>query len=142
MFATKSRWNVIIVVMITMLFISSILFLGIRANTEVEDLFVEMFTREQTSQAQQISTGITTFLNEKVTMLEIISRNHNSIPDDNFNTIFSIVYNESEGFYAIEYINSTGIIVSGYPEENVPFGYDLYENKKSMVINNIEKYYK
>ncbi|MCD4822334.1 MAG: sensor histidine kinase [Methanococcoides sp.] len=138
MFATKSRWNVIIVVMITMLFISSILFLGIRANTEVEDLFVEMFTREQTSQAQQISTGITTFLNEKVTMLEIISRNHNSIPDDNFNTIFSIVYNESEGFHAIEYINSTGIIVSGYPEENVPFGYDLYENDKAAAFEKIK----
>ncbi len=139
MFATKSRWNVIIVVMITMLFISSILFLGIRANTEVEDLFVEMFTREQTSQAQQISSGITTFLNEKVTMLEIISRNHNSIPDDNFNTIFSIVYNESEGFYAIEYINSTGIIVSGYPEENVPFGYDLYENNKAAAFEQIKE---
>lgn len=139
MFATKSRWNVIIVVMITMLFISSILFLGIRANTEVEDLFVEMFTREQTSQAQQISTGITTFLNEKVTMLEIISRNHDSIPDDNFNTIFSIVYNESEGFYAIEYINSTGIIVSGYPEENVPFGYDLYENDKTAAFEQIKE---
>lgn len=139
MFATKSRWNVIIVVMITMLFISSILFLGIRANTEVEDLFVEMFTREQTSQAQQISSGITTFLNEKVTMLEIISRNHNSIPGDNFNTIFSIVYNESEGFYAIEYINSTGIIVSGYPEENVPFGYDLYENNKAAAFEQIKK---
>ncbi|MCD4806275.1 MAG: sensor histidine kinase [Methanococcoides sp.] len=139
MFATKSRWNVIIVVMITMLFISSILFLGIRANTEVEDLFVEMFTREQTSQAQQISTGITTFLNEKVTMLEIISRNHNSIPDDNFNTIFSIVYNESEGFHAIEYINSTGIIVSGYPEENVPVGYDLYENDKADVLEQIKE---
>ncbi|MCM1986872.1 sensor histidine kinase [Methanococcoides seepicolus] len=139
MFATKSRWNVIIVVMITMLFISSILFLGIRANTEVEDLFVGMFTREQTSQAQQISSGITTFLNEKVTMLEIISRNHNSIPDDNFNTIFSIVYNESEGFYAIEYINSTGIIVSGYPEENVPFGYDLYENNKAAAFEQIKE---
>ncbi|ABE51659.1 sensor histidine kinase [Methanococcoides burtonii] len=139
MFATKSRWNVIIVVMVTMLFISSILFLGIRANTEVEDLFVEMFTREQTSQAQQISTGITTFLNEKITMLEIISRNHNSIPDDNFNTIFSIVYNESEGFHAIEYINSTGIIVSGYPEENVPFGYDLYEKDKAAVFEQIKE---
>ncbi|NPE29803.1 sensor histidine kinase [Methanococcoides sp. SA1] len=139
MFATKSRWNVIIVVIITMLFISSILFLGIRANTEVEDLFVEMFTREQTSQAQQISTGITTFLNEKVTMLEIISRNHKSIPDDNFNTIFSIVYNESEGFYAIEYINSTGIIVSGYPEENIPLGYDLYENDKAAVLEQIKE---
>jgi len=125
--------------MITMLFISSILFLGIRANTEVEDLFVEMFTREQTSQAQQISTGITTFLNEKITMLEIISRNHNSIPDDNFNTIFSIVYNESEGFHAIEYINSTGIIVSGYPEENVPVGYDLYENDKAAVLEQIKE---
>ncbi|MDA0524375.1 sensor histidine kinase [Methanococcoides alaskense] len=138
MFATKSRWNVIIVVMITMLFISSILFLGIRANTEVEDLFVEMFTREQTSQAQQISTGITTFLNEKVTMLEIISRNHYNIPDDNFNTIFSIVYNESEGFHAIEYVNSTGIIVSGYPEENVPIGYDLYENDKAAAFEKIK----
>ncbi|NPE29405.1 sensor histidine kinase [Methanococcoides sp. SA1] len=139
MFATKSRWNVIIVVIITMLFISSILFLGIRANTEVEDLFVEMFTREQTSQAQQISTGITTFLNEKVTMLEIISRNHNSIPDDNFNTIFSIVYNESEGFHAIEYINSTGTIISGYPEDNVPFGYNLYENDKVAVFEQIKE---
>jgi len=71
-------------------------------------------------------------------MLEIISRNHNSIPDDNFNTIFSIVYNESEGFHAIEYINSTGIIVSGYPEENVPFGYDLYENDKAAAFEKIK----
>ena len=132
MFAKKSRWNAIIVLIITMLFISSILFLGIRANAEVEEQFIDQFTQGQTSQAQQISNGITTFLNEKVTMLEVLSIQPHQIPDDNFSKTFESIYEKSKGFYVIEYVDKNGTIVSGYPEENTPLEYNLYENERSI----------
>ncbi|MGM0771881.1 MAG: ATP-binding protein [Halobacteriota archaeon] len=135
MFAKKSRWNALIVLIITMLFISSILFLGIRANAEVEEQFIDQFTQGQTSQAQQISTGITTFLNEKVTMLEVLSIQPHQIPDDKFERMFQSIYEKSKGFYVIEYVNKNGTIVSGYPEENTPVGYNLYENEKSIPFD-------
>ncbi|WP_445475232.1 sensor histidine kinase [Methanococcoides methylutens] len=139
MFARKSRWNAIIVLFITMLFISSILFLGIRANTEVEEQFIEQYTQGQTSQAQQISTGITTFLNEKVTMLEVLSIQPHQIPDDNFEGTFKSIYEKSKGFYVIEYVDENGTIISGYPEENTPIGYNLYENEKSSPFDIIQQ---
>lgn len=135
MFARKSRWNAVIVLIITMLFISSILFLGIRANAEVEEQFIDQFTQGQTSQAQQISTGITTFLNEKVTMLEVLSIQPHQIPDDKFERMFQNIYEKSKGFYVIEYVDRNGTIVSGYPEENTPLGYNLYENEKSIPFD-------
>lgn len=139
MFARKSRWNAVIVLIITMLFISSILFLGIRANSEVEEQFIEQFTQGQTSQAQQISTGITTFLNEKVTMLEVLSIQPHQIPDDNFESVFASIYGKSKGFYVIEYADKNGTIISGYPEENTPIGYNLYENEKSIPFDIIQQ---
>ncbi|AKB85464.1 sensor histidine kinase [Methanococcoides methylutens] len=135
MFAKKSRWNAIIVLIITMLFISSILFLGIRANAEVEEQFIDQFAQGQTSQAQQISNGITTFLNEKVTMLEVLSIQPHQIPDDNFTRTFENIYEKSKGFYVIEYVDKNGTIVSGYPEENTPLGYNLYENERSIPFD-------
>ncbi|KGK97760.1 histidine kinase [Methanococcoides methylutens] len=139
MFARKSRWNAIIVLFITMLFISSILFLGIRANTEVEEQFIEQYTQGQTSQAQQISTGITTFLNEKVTMLEVLSIQPHQIPDDNFESTFANIYEKSKGFYVIEYVDKNGTIVSGYPEENTPLRYNLYENENNIPFDIIKQ---
>ncbi|UGV41769.1 sensor histidine kinase [Methanococcoides orientis] len=139
MFARKSRWNAIIVLFITMLFISSILFLGIRANTEVEEQFIEQYTQGQTSQAQQISTGITTFLNEKVTMLEVLSIQPHQIPDDNFESTFANIYEKSKGFYVIEYVDKNGTIVSGYPEENTPLRYNLYENENNIPFDIIQQ---
>ncbi|WP_135606679.1 sensor histidine kinase [Methanococcoides sp. NM1] len=139
MFARKSRWNAIIVLFITMLFISSILFLGIRANTEVEEQFIDQFTQGQTSQAQQISTGITTFLNEKVTMLEVLSIQPHQIPDDNFESTFTSIYEKSKGFYVIEYADENGTIISGYPEENTPLGYNLYENENNIPFDIIQQ---
>ncbi|MEL4304263.1 sensor histidine kinase [Methanococcoides sp. LMO-2] len=135
MFAKKSRWNAIIVLIITMLFISSILFLGIRANAEVEEQFIDQFAQGQTSQAQQISNGITTFLNEKVTMLEVLSIQPHQIPDDNFTRTFENIYEKSKGFYVIEYVDKNGTIVSGYPEENTPLQYNLYENERSIPFD-------
>ncbi|WP_135611288.1 sensor histidine kinase [Methanococcoides sp. AM1] len=139
MFARKSRWNAIIVLFITMLFISSILFLGIRANTEVEEQFIDQFTQGQTSQAQQISTGITTFLNEKVTMLEVLSIQPHQIPDDNFESTFANIYEKSKGFYVIEYVDKNGTIISGYPKENTPLGYNLYENENNIPFDIIQQ---
>ena len=43
----------------------------------------------------------------------------------------------------LSFLKDFNITMEEFVEDNIDeFLYDLYENKKSMVINNIEKYYK
>ncbi len=126
------------IIAIGILFISSTIFLGIRANTEISDLFIDQFIDQQSSQAHQISASVSKFLIERVTMLQIVAKYHTCIPEDHFQSTFGVIYNESRGFYALEYVNKTGIIVAGYPEQNVPAGYDLYANNKQKAFEHVK----
>ncbi len=131
-------WTLVVIISIGILFISSTIFLGIRANTEINDLFIDQFIDQQSSQAHQISASVSKYLIERVTMLQIVAKYNNCIPEDNFKSIFRVIYNESRGFYALEYINKTGVIVSGHPEHNVPIGYDLYANEKNKAFDHVK----
>ncbi len=126
----KRKLNVLIILFIALLFISSIVFFGSRANQEVQDIFEDQFTQQQTLVAMQISSGISEFLNEKFVTLEIAANYENGVPPDNFSRHFETIYQQSAGFYALEFVDKNGTIVSGYPEENAPIGYNLYENEK------------
>ncbi|MBP2031284.1 signal transduction histidine kinase [Methanohalophilus levihalophilus] len=130
----KRKLNVLIILFIAFLFISSIIFFGTRANQEVQEIFEEQFTRQQTLVAMQISSGISEFLNEKFVALEIAANYENGVPPDNFSRHFEAIYNHSAGFYALEFVDKNGTIVSGYPEENVPLGYNLYENERAIAF--------
>lgn len=130
----KRKLNVLIILFIAFLFISSIVFFGTRANMEVQEIFEEQFTQQQTLVAMQISSGISEFLNEKFVALEIAANYENGIPPDNFSQYFETIYEQSAGFYALEFVDKNGTIVSGYPEEKVPFGYNLYENEREIAF--------
>jgi signal transduction histidine kinase len=42
-------------------------------------------------------------------------------------TEFENVYNQTNGIYVFEFINESGVVTLGYPEENTPIGYELYK---------------
>ncbi len=140
MFAKQNRWKpYIIVAVAAILLISIVIFLGIRSNSEVKDIVEQQFTSQQLLLNKQISRGIEVFLNEKVLLIEIIAKQESQIPPDNFTSHFKTIYEKSSGFYAIQFINESGTVVAGYPEENLPLGYNLYENNQSFAFEKVQK---
>ncbi|WP_462272741.1 sensor histidine kinase [Methanohalophilus sp.] len=134
MFFSNRRYNIIIITFIALLFIGSVVFLGARSNLEVQEIFEEQYTEQQTLNAKQISSGVTEFLNEKVVALEVIAGAENGVPDDFYMRSFKALYERSQGFYALQYIDESGTIVSGYPEDRTPLGYNLYENNMDQAF--------
>ncbi|APH39680.1 sensor histidine kinase [Methanohalophilus halophilus] len=134
MFFSNRRYNIIIITFIALLFIGSVVFLGARSNFEVQEIFEEQYTEQQTLNAKQISSGVTEFLNEKIVALEVIAGAENGVPDDFYMISFKSLYERSQGFYALEYIDESGTIVSGYPEDRAPLGYNLYENNMEQAF--------
>ncbi|ATU08952.1 sensor histidine kinase [Methanohalophilus portucalensis] len=134
MFFSNRRYNIIIITFIALLFIGSVIFLGARSNLEVQEIFEEQYTEQQTLNARQISSGVTEFLNEKIVALEVIAGAENGVPDDFYMRSFKSLYERSQGFYALQYIDENGTIASGYPEDRTPLGYNLYENNMDQAF--------
>lgn len=134
MFFSNRRYNIIIITFIALLFIGSVVFWGARSNLEVQEIFEEQYTEQQTLNARQISSGVTAFFNEKIVALEVIAGAENGVPDDFYMRSFKSLYERSQGFYALEYIDESGTIVSGYPEDRTPLGYNLYENNMDQAF--------
>ncbi|NOR47615.1 MAG: histidine kinase, partial [Methanosarcinaceae archaeon] len=139
MFAKQNKWNLYLIAAVAILLIATIAFLGIRSNNEVKDIVEQQFTSQQLLLNKQLSTGIEEFLNEKVLLIEIMAKQDSRVPPDLFTSHFKTIYEESSGFYAIQYINESGTVVSGYPEENLPLGYNLFENNRSFVFESVQK---
>jgi signal transduction histidine kinase len=110
-----------------MLVITFIVVLGIRANNEVQNIVQKQFTDQQLLLSRQMSTGIENFLNERTINIEILAKGLSDAPPDTIITAFKNVYNETNGIYVLEFVNKSGIVTIGYPEENTPFGYDIYK---------------
>jgi signal transduction histidine kinase len=139
MFAKQNKWNLYLIAAVAILLIATVVFLGIRSNNEVKDVVEQQFTSQQLLLNKQLSTGIEEFLNEKVLLIEIMAKQDSRVPPDLFTSHFKTIYEESSGFYAIQYINESGTVVSGYPEENLPLGYNLFENNRSFVFESVQK---
>ncbi len=141
MFAKQIRWNpyIIVVVVAAIFVIGTVVFLGIRSNSEVKDVVEQQFTSQQMLLSKQISRGIEEFLNEKVLLIEIMAKQESQVPPDHFASNFKTIYEESSGFYAIQFINESGTVVSGYPEDNLPLGYNLYKNNQSWAFEKVQK---
>ena len=139
MFAKQNKWNPYIIAVAAILVIATIVFLGIRANNEVKDIVEQQFTSQQLLLNQQLSTGIEEFLNEKALLIEITAKQDSILPPDLFASHFKTIYEESTGFYAIQFVNESGTVVSGYPEENLPLGFNLYENNQSWAFERVQK---
>ena len=139
MFAKQNKWNLYFIAAVAILLIATVVFLGIRANNEVKDIVEKQFTSQQLLLTKQLSTGIEEFLNEKVLLIEIMAKQESQVPPDLFKSHFKAIYEESKGFYAIQYINESGTVVSGYPEDNLPLGYNLFENNQSWAFERVRE---
>ncbi|HJH29866.1 MAG TPA: hypothetical protein C5S51_09285 [Methanosarcinaceae archaeon] len=139
MFAKQNRWNLYLIAVVAIFLIATVIFLGIRANNEVKDIVEQQFTSQQLLLNQQTSKGIEEFLNEKVLLIEIMAKQESQVPPDLFTSYFKTIYEESSGFFAIQFINESGTVVSGYPEENLPLRFNLYENNQSWAFERVQK---
>ncbi|NOR60560.1 MAG: histidine kinase [Methanosarcinales archaeon] len=122
------------IAVISVLFLLLIIFMGIKTHNDVSEVAKQECSKQQLLLAKQFSTGIEEFLNEKVELTESIARNHANASPEEFQASFIDIYEGSTGYYALEYINVSGVVVSGYPEENVPIGYNLYENNREYPV--------
>ncbi len=123
----NNRWGLLAVLFLCMLVITFIAILGIRANNEVQNIVQKQFTDQQLLLSRQMSTGIENFLNERTIHIEILAKGLSDAPPDRIISAFKNVYNETSGIYVLEFVNKSGIVTIGYPEENTPFGYDIYK---------------
>jgi len=122
------------IAVISILFLLLIIIMGVKTHNDVCEVAKQEFSKQQLLLAKQFSTGVEEFLNEKVELTESIARNHANDSPEEFQALFIDIYEGSTGYYALEYINASGVVVAGYPEENVPIGYNLYENNREYPI--------
>jgi signal transduction histidine kinase len=127
MWDRKSRWNLVLFAIVVLLLISSIFFLWLKTNIEIRSVVEEQYQNQQLLLTRQIANSLERTLNEKVLLLEVIAKADAGIPPDNFQSNLKRVYDIAGMFYVVEYVAENGTIISGYPEENVPVGLNLYE---------------
>lgn len=126
----QTKQNLMVVFILCLLSIALIVFLGIKSNDDIQSIVQKQFNEQQLLLSKQISSGISEFLNEKTTIIEVMALHiSDGSPDDILN-IFKDVYHKTSDIYVFEFINESGVVTIGYPEENTPFGYDLYKNKR------------
>jgi signal transduction histidine kinase len=124
------KYNLLTILIICVFAIALIIFLGSKANEEVQNIVQEQFNEQQLLLARQSTDGIEEFLNQKTIIIEILANEISDKPPDEVVISFANVYNETTDIHVIELVNESGIVTLGYPEENTPLGYDLYENKQ------------
>jgi len=138
------KYNLLTILIICVFAIALIIFLGSKANEEVQNIVQEQFNEQQLLLARQSTDGIEEFLNQKTIIIEILANEISDKPPDEVVTSFANVYNETTDIHVIELVNESGIVTLGYPEENTPLGYDLYENNQEWAFerarNNKETY--
>ncbi len=130
----NNKWNLLLVIIICTLIISLITLYGIRLNEDIHEIAQEQFTHQQLLLSKQMSTGIEEFLNQKTINIEILANHISNTPPDEMITEFTNVYYNSRGIHVIEFINESGVITMGYPLENIPVGYDLYEHDQAYTF--------
>jgi signal transduction histidine kinase len=122
-----------------------IIFSGIKANHEVQDVVQKQFNEQQLLQSRQTASGIMAFLNERTIIIETLARHY---PDNEHYPMFGEfinVYNQTTDIYSIQILDKSGIVTLGYPEENTPLGYDIYEQKRgdpeaeSVLVDTFER---
>jgi signal transduction histidine kinase len=139
MWNRKSKWNLILFAAVVLLLISSIFFLWMKTNIEVRSVVEEQYQNQQLLLTRHVASSIEQTLNERVSLLEVIAKKDSGVPDDYFESDLRSVYDIAGLFYVVEYVAENGTIVSGYPEESVPIGFNLYENKQSRAFEYVNK---
>lgn len=110
-----------------------------RANVEVRSIVEGQYQNQQLILTQYVSSSLEELLNERVLLLEVMARNEQGVPDDLFVSDFETIYKAAEIYHVLEFIDANGTVVSGYPSDNVPYGYNLYENNNEWAFENVKK---
>jgi len=129
------RDNIAIILLICIVLICVVTLLGFKSHGEVEDLVQQQFNEQQLMLARQAALGIEGFADERVTIIEILAQDRSADSVVNITRCFKTIYEETGGFYSIEFIDANGMVVYGYPEYRAPVGYDLYAENKSSAFD-------
>ena len=105
------------------------------ANQEVGEIVQQQFTKQQLLLTRQASVGIEGFLEEKTVLIEVLAADASDTSPEGMARSFIPIYYRSRGFFAIQFINSTGVVVSGYPGEDTPVGFDIYAANKNQAFD-------
>lgn len=123
----NNRWSWLAVLFLCILVITFIVILGMKTNNEVQSIVQKQYAGQQLLLSRQVSTGIENFLNERTVNIEILAKDLSDQTPDRIIPAFKNVYNETNDIYVLEFVNESGIVTLGYPEENTPLGYDIYK---------------
>ncbi len=104
-------------------------------NQEVEEIVQQQFTEQQLLLTRQAAVGIESFLEEKTVLIEVLAAGASDTSPEGMAWSFIPIYYRSRSFFAIQFINSTGVVVSGYPAEDTPVGFDLYAANKNQAFD-------
>lgn len=126
-FAPRNTKLNLLILIICFLSITIIVFLAIKSNDDIQNIVQKQFSERQLLLSKQISSGMSEFLNEKTTLIEVTALHTSNASPDEISTEFRNVYNKTGGIYVFEYLNESGVVTIGYPMENTPFGYDIYK---------------
>lgn len=129
------RDNIVVIILICIILICVVTLLGFKSHGEVEDLVQQQFNEQQLMLARQAALGIEGFADERVTIIEILARDRSGDSISDITGCFTTIYEETSGFYSIEFIDVNGVVVSGYPESRAPVGYDLYVENRSSAFD-------
>ncbi len=129
------RDNRVVILVICIILICVVTSLGFKTHGEVEEIVQEQFNEQQLLLARQAALGIAGFADERVTIIEILARDRSGDEIANLTRCFKTIYEETSGFYSIEFIDTNGVVVYGYPEYRAPVGYDLYAENRSSAFD-------
>ncbi len=123
------------ILVIAALLIVMVLGLGHATNREVEEIVQQQFNEQQLLLTRQSAAAIESFLEEKTVLIEVLASDASDESPGDMTWRFIPIYYRSSGFYSIEFINITGVVVSGYPAEDAPIGLDLYAINRSQAFD-------
>ena len=129
------RDNRVVILVICIILICIVASLGFKTHGEVEEIVREQFNEQQLLLARQAALGIEGFADERVTIIEILAGDRSGDSIANITRCFKAIYEETSGFYSIEFIDTNGVVVYGYPEYRAPIGYDLYAENRSSAFD-------
>jgi hypothetical protein len=127
--------NRVAILVICIILICIVASLGFKTHGEVEEIVQEQFNEQQLLLARQAALGIEGFADERVTIIEILARDRSGDSIANITRCFTTIYEETSGFYSIEFIDTNGVVVYGYPEYLAPIGYGLYAENRSSAFD-------
>ncbi len=119
------------IIAVAVVLIVTVAWLGHTTNQEVETIVQQQLGEQQMLLTRQAAAGIESFLEEKTVLIEVLAAEISDVSPENMTSHFIPSYCRSRGFSSIGVVNSTGVIVTGYPIEATAIGLDLYKANRS-----------